>query len=477
MQASFDYFVIFAEMRTGSNFLESNLSNAEAFTSFGEAFNPHFIGYPNQSDVLGLTQAQRDSDPMQLLDAVRDYDGFGGFRFFHDHDPRVLEPILDDPRCAKIVLTRNLLDSYISLKIAKETGQWKLTNVKKRKDAQVVFDAAEFGAHLADLQNFQLTLMQGLQKRGQTPFYIAYEDLQNVDVLNGLLQWLGFDERLPGLDEKLKRQNPEPAVSKVSNPTEMAESLTTIDTFNLSRTPNFEPRRGPNVRSYVAAPQTPLLFMPITGGPEDEVRQWQADLDDSTVDALQNLDGQKQLRQWMNANPGHRSFTVLRHPLARAHKAFCDVALTGQSQFSKKLRSLLKSHFKVELPESSVTDHAQHRVAFQGFLEFLKQNLNGQSVLRVDARWVSQSTILSGFEEFCAPDLVLREHELETDLAFLAQKLGRPEARAFHRAADLGKWQLADIYDAELEERAQMIYRRDYMLFGFEPWRALSNKP
>ncbi|MBT8153536.1 nodulation protein NodH [Epibacterium ulvae] len=474
MQASFDYFVIFAEMRTGSNFLESNLSNAGAFTSFGEAFNPHFIGYPNQADVLGVTQAQRDSEPMQLLDAVREYDGFGGFRYFHDHDPRVLDAILNDPRCAKIILTRNPLDSYISLKIAKETGQWKLTNVKKRKDAQVAFDTAEFDAHLADLQQFQLVLMQGLQKRGQTPFYIAYEDLQNVDVLNGLLQWLGFDERLPGLDDKLKRQNPEPAISKVSNPTEMAENLTKIDTFDLSRTPNFEPRRGPNVRSYVTAPQTALLFMPIKGGPEDEICRWLADLDSSTVDALQIMDGQKQLREWMSANPGHRSFTVLRHPLARAHKAFCDVALTGKSQFSQKLRSLLKGHFQVELPKGKAIDHAQHRVAFQGFLEFLKQNLNGQSVLRVDARWVSQSTILSGFEEFCAPDLVLREHELEADLLFLGQKFGRSEARTFQLAPDPGDLQLADIYDAELEAQAQVIYRRDYMLFGFEPWRPTS---
>lgn len=34
----FDYFVIFAEMRTGSNFLELNLRKLPDINTFGEAF-------------------------------------------------------------------------------------------------------------------------------------------------------------------------------------------------------------------------------------------------------------------------------------------------------------------------------------------------------------------------------------------------------------------------------------------------------
>ncbi|MDX1782140.1 MAG: nodulation protein NodH, partial [Thalassovita sp.] len=47
MTDRFDYFVVFAEMRTGSNFLETNLNAFPGLTCYGEAFNPHFIGYPN----------------------------------------------------------------------------------------------------------------------------------------------------------------------------------------------------------------------------------------------------------------------------------------------------------------------------------------------------------------------------------------------------------------------------------------------
>jgi len=62
MTASFDYFIVFAEMRTGSNFLEANLNAFDGVTCHGEAFNPHFIGYPNKDSILGITQDMREDN-------------------------------------------------------------------------------------------------------------------------------------------------------------------------------------------------------------------------------------------------------------------------------------------------------------------------------------------------------------------------------------------------------------------------------
>ena len=92
----FDYFVVFAEMRTGSNFLEANLNSFDGLHSYGEAFNPHFIGYPNTEEIEGVTQSQREADPASLVDAIKSADGLNGFRFFNDHDQRVLENCLGD---------------------------------------------------------------------------------------------------------------------------------------------------------------------------------------------------------------------------------------------------------------------------------------------------------------------------------------------------------------------------------------------
>src|SRR5210317_1453135 len=102
----FQSFVVFAEMRTGSNFLEANLNAFEGINCHGEAFNPHFMGYPNSDPILGIDLKTRDADPKVLLAAIRNNTArLSGFRYFHDHDPRVFDAIVDDPTCAKVILT------------------------------------------------------------------------------------------------------------------------------------------------------------------------------------------------------------------------------------------------------------------------------------------------------------------------------------------------------------------------------------
>ena len=183
-------FVVFAEMRTGSNFLEANLNAFDGINCHGEAFNPHFMGYPKNEPILGIDLKTRDADPNVLFSAIRNNTArLSGFRYFHDHDPRVFDAIMQDDSCAKIILTRNPVESYVSWKIAQETGQWKLTDVKSHKVAQAQFDGKEFAAHLEALQAFQITLMNRLQTTGQTAFYVAYEDLQSVEVMNGLAKF------------------------------------------------------------------------------------------------------------------------------------------------------------------------------------------------------------------------------------------------------------------------------------------------
>jgi LPS sulfotransferase NodH len=472
--ARFDSFVVFAEMRTGSNFLEANLNALEGVACHGEAFNPHFIGYPNREAILGIDQATRDADPHVLFDAIRDEAGaLGGFRYFHDHDPRVLDRALDDPRVAKIILTRNPAESYISWCIAQSTGQWKLTDVNARKDGQAVFDADEFADHVSALQAFQVTLLNRLQVSGQTAFYVDYEDLQSVDVMNGLAAFLGVPGRLEGLDNTLKVQNPAALSEKVANFDEMQAALGGMDRFNLTRTPNFEPRRGPAVPTYVAAAEAPLLYLPIKGGPVAEVENWLAAVDGLSPDALQRKLSQKQLRQWKRKHPGHRSFTVLRHPAARAHHAFCTHVLNTGPETYPLIRETLRKRYKLPVPDTAPGPDwsvAEHRAAFLAFLAFLKGNLNGQTAIRVDAAWCTQAQALQGFGEFITPDLVIREADLTEDLTYLARRVGCTAPDVPTLAADT-PFALSEFYDAEIEQAVKAAYQRDYMMFGFGPFR------
>lgn len=473
--SKFDYFVVFAEMRTGSNFLETNINAFDGLSCHGEAFNPHFIGYPNRDDVLGVTLEARTADPMVLLKAIKEEPGqLSGFRYFHDHDPRVLDTVLNDPRCAKIILTRNPLDSYVSWKIAQATGQWKLTDVRRRKDSKVRFDGVEFKRHVEDLQDFQVTLMKGLQTTGQTAFYVAYEDLQDVSVMNGLAKYLGVLETLPELDKSLKRQNPSALSEKVSNFADVSLALADLDRFNLNRTPNFEPRRGGVVPSYLAGAVVPLLYMPLRSGPEAQVAAWLAALDNVPVTGLLTDFSQKTLRKWKRGNKGHRTFTVVRHPVPRAHAAFCERILKTDGGSFIKIRNTLRKVYKLPIPKDGPGPEYTadvHRAAFLAFLDFVKANLLGQTSVRQDAHWATQSGAVRGFGDMALPDMIIREDEMESYLPALAMQVGRktvPDPAAAEADTPVP---LEAIYDAEIEARVREIYQRDYMIFGFEAWR------
>ena len=454
---------MFAEMRTGSNFLEANLNALSGVTCHGEVFNPVFIGKKDQTEMFGVTLPEREVDPALFLRRMRERTpGLAGFRYFHDHDPRVFDLLIADPRCAKIVLTRNPVESYVSLKIAQATGQWKLTNPKNLKKAKARFDPLEFETHLDQVQAFQIRLLRALQTTGQTAFYIDYDDIPDIGVLNGLAAFLGVEARLESVDSTLTVQNPEPLADKVTNPGGMEQALARLDRFNLSRTPNFEPRRPAAIPGYLAARDVPLLFQPVKGAPVDAVTDWLA-----TFGGIERDFVHKTLRQWKRANPGHRSFTVLRHPLTRAHRAFCALesgALAGEQ------RNILARVHQMHLPKpgDSYPDPAARRAAFLAFLRFLKRNLAGQTGFRTDAGWASQSAILQGFAQFQTPDAILREDTLADGLAWLCRELGLSD-RPFTAPQDDVDAALHAIRDAEIDEAARDAYARDYMAFGFAP--------
>lgn len=474
MNDRFDYFVVFAEMRTGSNFLETNLNAMDGVACHGEAFNPHFIGYPNKTDILGITQDDRNASPNRLIETIKQFsDGLGGFRYFHDHDPRVFDIAMDDPRCAKIILTRNPLESYVSWKIAQETGQWKLTNVKRLKTAKAVFNPSEFEAHVEALQEFQVNVMNRLQTSGQTGFYIDYEDLQSLDIMNGLAQFLGVDARLLEHDSSLKPQNPASLEQKLDNPEALEKGLARLDRFNLGRTPNFEPRRGPVVPSYVACETTPLLYMPIRSGPEEAVLDWMAALDDVHRSDLRTKFNQKDLRQWKKDRAGHRSFTVVRHPVERLHHAFCTKILsTGPGSYAK-IRGTLRKFHKLPIPGQEPNDSYtldMHRDAFISFIRFVKSNLSGQTSIRVDAHWCTQSQAISNMSDFALPDMIVRETEMDQMLPVLSGLTGSSSRAPISAAAPHPYFQVADIYDDQIEQLTQDAYQRDYVMFGFDNW-------
>ncbi len=464
MAHDFDSFVILAEMRTGSNLLEETLNQVPGLACHGEAFNPVHLGGPNRSALLGVSKAERDADPFPLLERIRAEPGLNGFRFFHDHDPRVLRRVLSDPRCAKIVLTRNPLDSYVSLKIARDTGTWRTSDPRSRRAAKPAFVPAEFESFLDQRQAFQRQVLHALQMTGQTAFYLDYEDVQSVEIVNGLLAFLGAKGKVAHVSRRLLPQNPEALPDKVSNFAEMERALGAIDWAQLSRLPNFEPRRGPGAPRAVAAAGAPLLYLPVPSVADGPVRAWLSGLGSG---GLTEGFTQKSLRDWMRARPGFRSFAVVCHPLLRSYAIFRRVLVDAEFE---GLRIGLREAWAVPLPPegAGVGPPRSERAAFVGFLGFLRANLNGQTPVQQNILWASQTAILEGMAQFRGPDLIARAETLGADLGHLAALTGAEappasvaEAMTEERAG------LARFCDRTVEAASLAAYGRDYQLLGY----------
>ncbi|MDV7145126.1 nodulation protein NodH [Tropicimonas sp. TH_r6] len=473
--AEFDGFVLLAEMRTGSNFLEETLNLCPGLTCHGEAFNPAFLGHHDGTELFGMKLAERDADPLELMKRIfARTDGLGGFRLFHDHEPAVLEAILPDPRIAKIHLSRNPLESYVSRKIATATGQWRLTNERHRKSQKIRFEPGEFAEMVQGLRAHQARVSRALKLSGQTAFALSFEEAGDVEILNGLLRFLGLEERLPAVSDRLKRQNPAALSDKVENFEEMRAALAGMDLAGLVQSPGeAEPRHDATVPSFVAAPHSPLLFMPVKGGPNAAIETWLGQLDGDQT--LQRGFTRKSLRQWKNRNKGGRSFTVVCHPLERAYAVFeryiLDCGPGGFLAIRRHLRADLGLPIPEEKPDANYGS-SERRTAFLGYLDFVKKTLAGQTNQRSDPAFSSQATLVQSLSEVFTPDMVIRIDQLPLGLRQVFRQAGLSDPPPVPKAVMPGRARLAEIHDADLEMAARTVYNRDYMAFGFKRWKA-----
>ena len=472
MDKQFKYFVVLAGMRTGSNLLEESLAAMPGIESWGELFNPHFMGKPESESAFGIAIDQRDRDPISVINAmVAESQGLPGFRLFNEHDQRVMDHVLNDPMAAKVVLSRRPIDSYVSLKIAQQTGQWWLSDVSSRRSAKAVFDTEEYVEFLEQTQKFQREVHTTIQTTGQAAFFLSYEDLSDQHVLAGLSRFIGADG--PPDESKIRAivQNPTPVSAKVTNPEEAEEALKSIAMVDAGRVPIFEPDRGPGMRLFRTCASLPLVYMPIRGAGFDPVPNWMKNLDPNK--GLRSGMTQKELRKWKRQHPGHRSFTILRHPLPRAYDAFNRYIVPQNQDAYGDIRAALTSRYSVSLPEDiddpnwSMEKHAK---AFLGFLDFLTVNLSGQTSLRVDNTWASQATLLGAIAQFSVPDKVMREERLEADLQHLADEIGiKAEVGALDFTTP-AKFALKDLVNEEINTACETAYRRDYLMYGMRRW-------
>jgi LPS sulfotransferase NodH len=223
-------FVILAAPRSGSNLLCTLLNSHPEILCHHELFNPAGIFYAldHRDGSLDFgTIAGRDRDPAAFLDRVwteRLGHACVGFKMTRGQHEDVLGMVLHDPGVRKIILRRsNRLKTYVSAKIAEQTGQWEVycdaDLVADKPRIAVDFD--EFRRHAADNDRFHAEIERVLDRTGQEPLRVGYERLFHQEEQGRWLQFLGVSPRPVRLTPASVKQNPADLRSIVSNYNEL----------------------------------------------------------------------------------------------------------------------------------------------------------------------------------------------------------------------------------------------------------------
>ena len=494
----FTYFIVFGTMRCGSNLFQHSLSQYDNITCHGELFNPAFIDGPKTTEFFGLNKSDREKDPNLIIEKIIEThaDGIAGFRFFEDHDARIMAAALGDPDCAKIILQRDYLQSFISLKIAQKTDQWMIRDENNRKEAKVEFDPVEFEAYRDKLDQYYAAIQSSLQASGQTAFWITYPDQKEVEVMNGVSSFLGYPQKLKKLKEITKQQNFQNWEDMIEN-IEVFQSY--VATANLLPAASGRTKKSmrPNIPKMITCVSKPLLFAPIPGGPNTEILRWMCALDQvdtrsddiqSAVDAgevLHTGHSRRTLNEWMQFNPGLISISAIRHPVVRAYSVFMDKIFTFGDGSYDAIRGQLVETYELDLPppELCVADRQHdllangweqkhHRAAFHQFLKFLHKNLTGQTSIRKDGMWTPQSNFVATFNTAVPLTLLIREGKMDPAFRFVEDQLGCAMPDLPAPTIENHLFSLDDIYTRQTENLTRKVYEVDYTRFGFADYYA-----
>lgn len=241
-------FVIFGAMRSGSNLLQEKLNYFEDIICLGELYNPSFVGvdrpHINSYEYAGYSRNDKESrknrqdDPFLLLEKVTDEahkeNKFIGFRVFDEHNKFIRRTLINDTRVKKIILHRNLVDSYISLELARQTGQWVKRDNKNSEIKTIHFDINDFEKYTLKMKSFFNNVIKRLNDTGQEYLVVDYNDVLDNNKIKKLAEFIGTNKDFTQKETKLKKQNSATKEDIISNYTEVKEYIENFNTTAIS---------------------------------------------------------------------------------------------------------------------------------------------------------------------------------------------------------------------------------------------------
>ena len=477
---SFKYFAIIGVMRSGSNLLERSLGHHKDLCCFGEAFNPSFIGSPEPDKALSFSLDQREKDPLSLIDWMIDTssDRIAGFRIFPDHTPMILSHILRDTKCAKIILTRSPLDCFISLKLAQKTDQWRMGDIDTKIEAKIVFDWNEYEEYLEQHQQFYRRVRQNLLSAGEPALLVDYEDLQSIDVINGIAKYIGSAQDMKSFKFRSSKQNSLALADRVENYEEMLSTLKENTRFETAQFEFNEPAITTQSKAVALGQNIDLAYLPTRNVQQDPIIDWMQKLDPKNGAPVTGL-GRTKLQNWFKSTQLKFTFTDLEHPVVRAYRTYCDLFMFQNKKY-KGIRSLLVKRYGADLVAKECAeeinaqslaelgyDIKKQRANFKAFLKFLKACLRDQALYQPKPEFSSQSAWLNAHQEWGTPHFVALPHNRDMVLKTIAASMGLSSPSIETENSDRFIFPLDEVYDLQIEKMTRAAYARDYQRFGF----------
>jgi len=265
--------VVFSIQRTGSTFLKQVINSFKEFEFLGEIFNQSKtnIFKKRESIIIEYIVSQANKQKINLqefTDQLSESDSIDLVKFAHTH-PRfyfesiqdtskskyfgfkifrnqlkideMLEFFLENRNIKKIILKRNLLDSYTSLLIAHNIKSYGSVNTSNFK---VDFQENHFKKWLNNVEEFYSFLESKALESPQEYSILSYEELNchdnNRDKFQFIIQSLkeigfdiNFDQNIEKLEQKFlfKRKQDSRAniLDKFNNPDDVTKFLVNND--------------------------------------------------------------------------------------------------------------------------------------------------------------------------------------------------------------------------------------------------------
>lgn len=470
------YFAIIAAMRTGSNLLEKTFEALGDTDCYGEAFNPAFISHPRAGDVLGCDLQARDSDPLGFLErmiACRP-DRIAGFRIFRDHNERVLDFVLSDPRCTKIVLTRDPLESWVSLQIAQKTGQWMLRDPRRRRTAKIRFDGSAFDRFAACQRENLEWVEDRLAWYGKIAIRLDYRDLPERTRLQEAARAIGSSGTVPR-DPPILRQNPERFCEKVENHAEMCAYLGMPPPMATCAAPPAAPRilRPEGFAAGYAPIPGPALAPAIALMHRIEVR----DFGRESLPLPELLARTETGTRHPPPQKDSPAFTVACHPLIRAHAAFVHECF-GPGWRASALRDELVARYG-PMPTRKALAHQTdaypadlHRTHFSAFLDRLADAKTGNGRYPMIPDWVPQAELLD--RHACGHQSIesFRHEDFCGAARWLTDRMDLPplppgQIAGIRKTGQQSLLSPDGIATPEIEAKVRNLYAADFDRFGY----------